>query len=439
MIAAGADRRGENWLETLLGHPRFIPICFVVFLALRALVFLVPVVPVSDAAWYFNAASRLAQGLGYQAGGSPTAYWPVGWPAILGGVFAVFGPSVLVGQILNLIAAGGTFFLTLALVRHLSGSEAVARLTVLLLAIYPNSIAYPALLMTETVYTFVLLLGLWLYIGRHSTPAAFASGLAFAVATYIKTQTLLIPLIVIAIRYLLDHNLRFRWRVLVNGAVLYLAMALVIAPWTYRNYTVFGEPVLISTNGGLTLLTGNNPSANGGFTPDDPLIELIDRSTAHQVAADKEAKALAIQWIKDNPQRFIALIPLKIWHLWAPDGEAEWAFQAGAPHYAAHEKLFRSIRYVNQGYYLLLMIGCAYGALAVARTALRDKGFHRLSPWLTLPPLLALYTTLLAIVFSGQCRFHFPVMPLLIMLTSYGVLEQLSVASKAEKVLSLRV
>ena len=136
-----------------------------------------------------------------------------------------------------------------------------------------------------------------------------------------------------------------------------VAFALVVVlPWSYRNYQTFGEWVWVSTNGGLTLLTGNNQSARGDYTQDDPLVTSIPRSVANQIEVDKEAKRRAVQWIKENPGRFVALLPLKAFRLWIPDGEAEWWYQAGYKMYDRYMFWFRTVRYINQVYYLSLLI-----------------------------------------------------------------------------------
>src|SRR5262249_35046307 len=196
------------------------------------------------------------------------------------------------------------------------------------------------------------------------------------------------------------------------GIVITVAF-LIVLPWSLRNHRVFGEFVLVSTNGGLTLLTGNNPSARGDYTPDDPLVTSIPRTVATQVAVDKEATHRAFMWIQANPGRFFLLIPLKVFRLWAPDGESEWWFQAGYKDYERYFLWFRTIRYINQFYYLLLMLGfLTAGVLLIAK---KRETLHKRSNWWVLPYVMALISTFLAIVFSGQSRYHYPVMPFIAM------------------------
>ena len=59
-----------------------------------------------------------------------------------------------------------------------------------------------------------------------------------------------------------------------EAAALVLGLALAVAPATLRNLAVSGEPVLVSSHGGLNLYIGNRAEADGtyrhvpGITPD---------------------------------------------------------------------------------------------------------------------------------------------------------------------------
>jgi hypothetical protein len=198
-----------------------------------------------------------------------------------------------------------------------------------------------------------------------------------------------------------------------RGLIIYSMMAIVLIPWSVRNYIIFKDLVLISTNGGATLLTGNNPSASGGFTPDDPLISKARFSVADQVASDRRAKKLAIEWIKNNPVRFMELIPLKIWHLWHKDGEIEWEYQRGYSNYDKHKIAFRIVRVVNQLFYMILIILMVRSIFVPAR-----RRVIAYEPWSWFGYIFIIYISLISTVFSGQPRFHFPVMPWIIMYAS---------------------
>jgi hypothetical protein len=407
----------------LLDSTYFLPACFALFIGLRAsLILLVPVEMSSDAAWYLGRASGIARGEGYTEGGYPTAYWPVGYPGFLSVLFYLFDRGLLAGQAANLLMAAGTFFLQLELTRRIFHSEAAARLGVLLLAIYPNNIAYTSFILTEIYFTFLLLLGVYLYITQRGWIGVFFSGLVFGLATLTKPQIIFFPLILVAFQLISLHGRTNAREIIVKGLAIYLVILAVLIPWAIRNTQVFGQLVLISTNGGATLLTGNNPSADGGFIENDSLVAQRNFSVRDQVESDRRARQLALEWIRDNPGRFMQLIPLKIWHLWAKNGEAEWAYQMGYPHYQQNWQIFRTVRWINQIFYTLLLASAlASAVLLVLMKKGRTNGPAEAWPWVLVGYCLMIYLTLISAVFSGQPRFHFPAMPWVIMYAAWAV------------------
>jgi hypothetical protein len=160
-------------------------------------------------------------------------------------------------------------------------------------------------------------------------------------------------------------------------------------------------------------LTGNNPSARGDYTQDDHLVTSIPRTVATQLAVDKEARRRAIQWITDHPHEFLLLMPLKVFRLWGPDGEAEHAFQLGYKDYERYVVAFRTVRYLNQAYYVCLLAGFCWTGLILLRGRRRVSEYR--FDWWLLPYAIALYPTAIAVVFFGQSRYHYPVMPFVTM------------------------
>jgi 4-amino-4-deoxy-L-arabinose transferase-like glycosyltransferase len=399
-------------IERFASSRRALAAIWGIFIALRLAILLIPVAPSSDAEWYVLRAEGLAAGLGYlNNDGQPTAFWPAGWPMALSLVFRLAGPSLLALGLFNLASAILTGWLVLLLGRRLFGSEAAARLGLLLLAVYPNAIAYVPLGLTEVFYTALLLLGCWLVIARRSSLWLVGAGLVFGFATMVKAQTLVMVPLLFAIDWLRQGDI---WRrlpgLIVQGVLVLAVAALTVAPWTLRNHAQLGHWIAVSTNGGFTLLTGNNDSATGDYTPNDPVVDaLMARKDLDEVSRDAEAKRLGLQWITEHPARFVALAPRKLMRLWLPDGEAEWAYQAGAPSYARFELLYRAVRVANQAYYALLMLG--FAAAFVVMTLRRRARGERWMDWWLLPWGVAAYPSLIALAFSGQSRFHYPVMP----------------------------
>ncbi len=390
---------------SLLGAKNFMPVCFISYIALRiAVLFVHPLQPTSDFLWYYERAAEIASGSGYAQGGVLTAFWPVGWPGLLGGLFIVTGTSALAGQIANLVFAVLVFALTATVGTAFFRDHMVGRAAVLLLTLFPNQIAYVPLLSTEIFYEFLLLICVWLLMQERLAPAIFA-GLLFGVATLTKAQSLFLPGFLMLGVFLSAPSHRAFNRLIRLTCVVYVMTLLAVAPWTYRNYTVFGAFIPVSTNGGLTLLTGNNPQATGGFTPETPLAQGLSHDPADQVTTDRLARLYAFDWIEKNPGRFLLLMPKKLFWLWAPDGEAEYSYQNGFAYYAANVALFRTVRVLNQAYYFLLLL------LALPAIWLLLRRRAAASPWAGAGLSICVYFSAISMVFSGQSRFHFSLMP----------------------------
>ena len=127
-----------------------------------------------------------------------------------------------------------------------------------------------------------------------------------------------------------------RARVLGAGLVMAGVCALVLAPWTVRNYSVLGGLVPLRSNFGLELALGNHPGANGktyDTSPADPDCFLY----RHHPFADRGERArldrvgelsymreqgqAARRWIADHPGRFAALTLERFRLFWFPPAD----------------------------------------------------------------------------------------------------------------------
>lgn len=241
----------ESPFWSVLSSAYFVPVCFTFYMSLRlGIIFVVPIDQFSDYLWYYLRGVSLASGQGYSERGMATAYWPPGWPGSLGLLFWLFGPSPLVGQLANLMLAAIIFFLVLSLGSGIFVDYLVGRLAIALLSIYPNQIGYVPILATEIFYTALLLLGVTLAVRAQTLARLFLAGVVFGIVTLTKAQTLFLPAVLCAMWWLFAGSRPNFVSWIGRAAVIYAAMAMVILPWTVRNYLIFGEFVLISTNGG---------------------------------------------------------------------------------------------------------------------------------------------------------------------------------------------
>jgi 4-amino-4-deoxy-L-arabinose transferase-like glycosyltransferase len=413
------------WRGMLLDK-HFLAITFLAFVGIRlAVILLVPVAePFSDAGWYLSRAIEIVQRGSYSENGVPTAYWPVGYPAFLAFLFKATGPSLLAARLANLIFAAGTFWLLYFFTRRSFDDELTARCAVVLLTIYPNNIAYTSLLLTETLYTFLLLAALTLILSKRAAVPLFVAGVILGLATLVKVQTLLALPIVVFLATLDGWSLRGSIAAAVRTILIGLVCITTVLPWSFRNLNALGDFVLVSTNGGMALLSGNNPSMSTDLRTDyaagDPLFSSANFSVEDQVAADKRARTLALQWMGENPGKVIALIPKKVFRLWAPDGEGEWGFQ-DTSFYKSHESWFRGIRVINQAFYVSVLALFFLGALRLIRTPGSPKTYVGIA--------FVAVSTVTCVVFSGQSRYHFPSMPFIFAYAAWFLIGRKDLAS----------
>lgn len=402
--------------------PYTVPAVFALALILRLLsVLLLPIEPDSDALWYLQRAGEMAEGSGYQESGHPTAFWPVGYPALLAASMTVFGPSLFGPILLNLAAVTLKLWLILWFSRRLGLGEAIGRGAALLYAIYPAHIVYAGTAASEVTATAVTMGAMAVLLAaRGRIGLSLLAGLIFGAATLMRPQTLLLAPLLIALMWLTLRDYGWR-RVLVSGVAAYGALMLVVLPWTARNAMVLGTPALVSTNGGVALQAGANPLANGGYfqVEKSPLWQHtgIDfrRRVQDQVEMDRRLKAMAVNWIRENPVAWTLLGFRKVAALWGKDSDAFWSLDASHAH---RKPLWTGVKAANQLYYLALL---ALGALALsiaARAAWqRDM---RVAPLLIIGAM-PFFCTALAFGFTGQTRYHFPAMPFMCIAAAYAI------------------
>jgi len=408
--------------KRLLMHPAFVPVCLLAGLTLRLLTALLfPVEPFSDFAWYVSRALELAAGRGYQEGGYPTAYWPVGWPGILALSYKLLGSIPITVVVLNTIAALTIMVCILWLGRHVTANEAAARLALLGYTLYPNHIAYSGTAATELAYTALAMAAFVLMLrGRKRPWLLVLSGLLFGIATLVKPQTLAFPFGAVIVMMVVYRS--WGWGNAVRaGLIIYLALFLTVAPWTYRNYQVLGEPVLVSTNGGTALFLGANDRMSGGdyAYQDTPEFQALGipwaQRVIRQVELNKLEKASAIAWIKEHPGTYLAWMPKKVVMLWTKDTDGFWSFDYSFPN---GTQAIRAMQILNQAYYILVLL-LALVALGLALKALFRNEHDRLP--LLLLFCMPVFVSLLAAAFTGQIRYHFPAMPFLFVAAAWSL------------------
>jgi hypothetical protein len=102
------------------------------------------------------------------------------------------------------------------------------------------------------------------------------------------------------------------WPAIKGLTVLVLVIALLVAPWTIRNYQAFDTFVLLNTNAGFAFYWGNHPIHGTHFIPILPAEEYRDLIPTellplNEAELDKALLRLGTQFVLDDPIRFLLL------------------------------------------------------------------------------------------------------------------------------------
>ena len=170
-------------------------------LAVRAawvVVFQTP--PFEDAEAYDELGWRLARGQGYvTADGTPTAFWPVGYPAFLAAIYAVFGHSWVAAGMANALLGAVNAALTYRLARE-ALSVRVSLVAAGVVALLPSHIiTFTAELRTEALHaplTLAALIAVCRLARRPTWTNAALFGLVVGVGVYVRPILILFPVAV---------------------------------------------------------------------------------------------------------------------------------------------------------------------------------------------------------------------------------------------------
>jgi len=257
---------------------------------------------------------------------TPTAHWSFLYSLFVAAVYAVFGPQVLAARLVQAVLGGLLLpWLVFRLARRIMGAggldrqlarrhlqvDQVAVLAAGIAAVYFYFVLYAATVMTETFFISALLWSLERAIAlaeRPSLKRALWLGLSLGVATLLRQSIL--PWAVVLAAWLL-------WTAFVGGALKRMARALIvagavvaamIAPFTLRNYLVYGQFLLLNSNAGYAMYSAQHPNHGVEFQafvgmplPDDLSPGL------NEAQLDKELMARGVQFVLADPVRYLRL------------------------------------------------------------------------------------------------------------------------------------
>ena len=359
--------------------------------------------------WYYG--NEIAAGRGYihYITHTATAYYPIGYPAILAGIFwlalhtPITNDLMLVAGIFHAVISVATVWLTFVVARRLFGVRA-GLVAAAVLAVFPNVIYQVTSLQLETTFMFLSIAALAVIVdhdwasGPPSRNRLIAFGLVLSISALVRPFS--VPLLLGLFLAMLAINTGWK-RAAAAVAVPLLVLVLVFIPWTIRNAVRLDAFIPSSTNMGDTLCLDRNMDAYGGF-----------RWAAHdgcvpydtpEVERNRGNTRKAIEFVTHHPGRELLQITRRARFIFAEDHDGVQAAEtmgSGAFMSSSTRHFFNT---TADAYFRVMLFLSIAGLPLLALATPRPE--RRL--------VITLFATLLIVplLLWGNPRFHLPLAP----------------------------
>ena len=246
------------------------------------------------------------------------------YPLLIACIYATLGYEPLFVRLLQAVLSAATCLMPYGLARSAYGERA-GLYAALLAACHPLFIFFSGIFMAETLLLACTGLALWQVqrvVDRPNAPRAVGLGVILGLGALCKPVFLIwVPLLFVVMwKARTGHGIcSAKYMILVV-----LTLVLTIVPWTLRNKQVSGHPVPISTNLGINLLVGHEPSATGRYSDEADYWHMVEEIVAGEkdpVLRDALVARHALQSMVAQPLRTVQLGAVKVALLWIPFGQ----------------------------------------------------------------------------------------------------------------------
>lgn len=347
-------------------------------------------------------------------GGGPTAFRPPLYPLVLGGLYAVTGPSTSAGRVLQALIGTAVVALTGLIAFQLWGWGAGV-LALAIAAVFAPAVLLGRILLSEPMFVLLMLMAVAVALEARRRADLWrrpvAAGVLCGLAVLTRSVGLaLVPCVALLVWSGRPRLSRGSW---IAPLAVIVAAVLTVAPWTVRNALELHRFIPVTDQGGYTLAGVYNLSAERDrVTPwlwrspseDATNRRIMASTTAKEPAISSELGASARRFLEEHPTAVLGAL------LWNSIRLA--ALDPGREQVAIRYDLGVSPVEAKLAVAMLLIIGALAALGAFARAArVPARSF-----WL-IPAVLWVST---AVIQSGM-RFRSPIDPFLIMLASLAL------------------
>ena len=325
----------------------------------------------------------------------PTVFIMPGYPFILAFFMNIFGKlsGIVAVRLFQGVLQTISLYLIYKICKELF-NEKVALIAIVIDTLYIPEAVSTVLILTETVFKFLLILLIYITIKALKTKSMkyyFAGGVVWALSVMVRPTIALFPVVVFTMWLVYHYSIR---EMIVRTSLVLGIFFLIMFPWWIRNYNVFDRVIPFTLSSGNPFLQGTyiNYNQSVGYTgydySDDPIIRDKDELDA--------GKQRLILNFRQNPIGYIYWYSIgKTLYFWL------------APYY-----------YKSAFGIPILLVGIYHISLLIlALTGMIRLKYIKNNSILFLM-LVVLYFTVVYLPYYTCSRYAYPVMPYIIILAS---------------------
>jgi len=404
----------KNFTNGIASDNYFTLKIFLIGLCLRVIFTLLhpSVYPVTDMLGYNEAANSLLLDGEIRVKGILAASRPPVYPYFLYAIYWIFGHSFLIVRLMQAVLGALTAVILVKIGSEMFDNR-VGALSGLIYALYPASWAFGDQLMTETLFTLLMLSSVLLMIKMMSSRnywiifgAGFFGGLAILCRTAYAPFMMFIFLGILIFRFKSPKYIsRFFMTMVICGMVIF--------PWMLRNYYTHGIFTL-NPKSGVDFAMYNSsslPFIIANQVDDKQFLAEHETWRLDEITKSKLAVDVSKKWFKNNPQLFLVKGVRQFMNIWGFDRDYFWCYIAGY--------------YGEDPVWLLLLMLPLMGIPFVLFAPLSITGFTISKPFsdkLIIPTLVMICLHVVSFIVYGFSRHRFPFVAFIIVWAVYTVL-----------------
>ena len=366
-----------------------------------------------DSRWYVSVARNLAFHHSFSSGNSPnlspTAFRPPLYSMLIAALWLRDSPPIFAVLLLQTVLGAATVVLVYLIARDQFG-RGVGLLASVGMALAPMTGHFTAVILSETLFTFLLTLGVFLWGRKRYASTGIVFGIAALARVTILPFLVLLPLLT----YLRP------WRSCRRSySIIVMVSFVIVSPWVVRNAIVFHGFIPVASSGyGTNLLLGTqNTNDADNVSARKEFLRRIDASAGNvndETEADRVRLRAALRQIANHPGQWLRARAQQYPRLFIDSGS--YLFGDGSTPFrtALRERRMGQVlvRIVFIAGNLLLFLFALFGMIA-------ERARLFLLSHITLFPI---FLCVIALPLWIEPRYGLPMMPLVVILASVGVL-----------------